>query len=142
MRDVFFKPRIGAIEGAYCGLSGDLVMLREASLPDVCVVCGTPAHGNVYRAEFYPHRWPRWHVPIFYDIAYWIIGTCYVVDFPFCSICTSENFDIQPTWINREVGFFSSVSNTFLKLLPRIPLELAAQLQGTRTQQVLRFLMR
>ena len=142
MREVFFKPRVGAIEGAYLGLSGDLVLLREASLPDRCIVCATPANGNSYRAEFYPYRHPAWHVPFFYDIPYWIFGTCYIVDFPFCSICTSENFDIQATRIDRRVGFFRGVSNTLLKSFPRIPLELATQLEGTRSQQLLRSLMR
>jgi len=64
------------------------------------------------------------------------------VDFPFCSICTSENFDIHATWIDRKAGFFSGVSNTLLKLLPGIPNELAAGLEGTRQQKLLRFLMR
>ena len=139
---VFFKPRVGAIEGAYLGLSGDLVLLREASLPDRCIVCATPAHGNTYRAEFEPYRQPAWHIPIFYDVPYWIFGTRYIVDFPFCSICTSENFDIHATRIDRKAGFFIGVSNTLLKLLPTIPQELAAGLEGTRKQKLLRFLMR
>jgi hypothetical protein len=139
---VFFKPRIGAIEGAYLGLSGDLALLREASLPDRCIVCATPAEGNVYPVEFEPYRYPAWHVPVFYDVPYWIFGTRYIVDFPFCSICTSENFDIQATRIDRKVGFFRGVSKTLLKLFPRIPLELAAELEGTWSQRVFRSLMR
>lgn len=142
MREVFFKPRVGAIENAYLGVSGNLVMCRKASLPDVCIVCGTPAGGNVYRAEFEPHHYPVWHVPILYDVAYWIVGNRYLVDFPFCSICKPEDFDIHATRIDQKVGFFSGVSNTFLKLLPRIPLELAAELEGTWAQRVLRFFMR
>lgn len=141
MRDVFFKPRVGAIEGAYLGVSGDLVLLREASLLDRCVVCATPAHGNTYRAEFEPSRYPAWHVPIFYDVPYWIFGIRYLVDFPFCSICTSENFDVHATRIDRKAGFFRGVSNTLLKLLPRIPEELAAELEGTRKQKLFRSLM-
>lgn len=139
---MFFRPRVGAIERAYLGLSGDLVLLREASLPDLCIVCATPAHGNVYRAEFEPYRFPAWHVPFFYDVSYWIFGTRYIVDFPFCSICTSENFDIHATRIDRKVGLFTGVSNTLLKLFPRIPLELASCLEGTRSQRLLRSLMR
>jgi hypothetical protein len=73
----------------YVALSGELVLLREASLPDRCVVCGTPAQGNIYRAEFEPYRYPAWHVPIVYDVPYWIFRTRYIVDFPFCSISTS-----------------------------------------------------
>ena len=142
MREVFFKPRIGAIEGTYLGLSGDLVMLREASLPDFCIVCCTPARGKLHRAQFEPYRYPAWHVPLFYDIAYWIVGKKYVVDFPFCAICKPGDFDIQATRINEKVGFFRGVSGTFLKSLPRIPLELAAELEGTRAQRTLRFLMR
>jgi len=142
LRQVLFKPRVGKIEGAYVGLAGDLVLLREASLPDRCIVCATPAYGGVYRAEFYPYRWPSWHIPFFYDIGYFIFGNCYVVDFPFCAICTSENFDVRATRINRRVGFFRGVSATLLKLLPRIPEELAAELEGTASQRFLRALMR
>lgn len=142
MRQVFFKPRIGAIEGAYLGLAGDLVLLRAASLPDRCVVCATPAGGKIYRAEFYPHRYPAWHVPIFYDVPYWIFGACYIVEFPFCSVCTSDNFDIQATRIDSKAGFFSGVSHTLLKLLPRISPQLATELEGNRSQRLLRSLMR
>ena len=137
-----FKPRLGAIEGAYRGVSCDLVVLREASLPDVCIVCGTPANGGTYRAEFQPFRYPSWHIPFFYDIAYLILGRSYVVNFPFCSICTDDNFDIQATWLNEKFGFFTGVSRAFLKLLPGIPLELAAELEGTWKQKLLRSLMR
>lgn len=141
LREVFFKPRVGRVEGAYLGLSRDLVLLREASLPDRCIVCAAPANGNSYRAEFYPYQYPVWHVPFFYDIPYWVFGTCYIVDFPFCSICTSQNFDIRARRIDRKAGFFTGVSNTLLKLLPRIPLELAAELEGSRSQRLLRSLM-
>ncbi len=142
MREVFFESRVGAIENAYLDLSANLVMFGEASLPDVCIVCGTPAGGNVYRAEFEPYRYPSWHIPIFYDVAYWIAGNRYVVNFPFCSICKPEDFDIRATRIDKKVGFFSGVSNTFLKLLPRIPLKLAAELEGSWAQRALRFFMR
>jgi len=117
-------------------------MFREASLPDVCIVCGTPANGNVYRAEFEPYRYPSWHIPIFYDVAYWIAGSRYVVNFPFCSICKPEDFDIHARRINEKFGFFGGVSNTFLKLLPRIPLDLAAELEGIWVQRALRSFMR
>ncbi len=117
-------------------------MLREASLHDVCIVCGTPAHGNIYQAEFEPYNFPVWHVPVFYDIAYWIAGKRYIVNFPFCSICKPHDFDIRAMHIDEKVGFFSGVSKTFLKLLPRTPLELTAALEGTWTQRVFRFLMR
>jgi len=116
-------------------------MLREASLPDVCIVCGAAARGNLYRAEFEPYRYSSWHVPIFYDVAYWIVGKRYVVDFPFCSICKPEDFDIHATRIDEKVGFFSGVSNTFLKLLPGIPPEIAAELEDTWAQRLLRFIM-
>jgi hypothetical protein len=141
MREVFFKPRIGVIEGAYSDLFTRFVMLRDASLPDVCIVCGAPARGNLYRTAFEPYRFPSWHVPIFYDIVYWIVGKRYVVDFPFCSICKPENFDIHAAQINEKAGFFSGVSNTFLKLLPGIPLELAVELEGTWARRVFRSML-
>lgn len=141
MRDVLFKPRIGAIEGAYSDFSARFVMLRSASLPDVCIVCGTPARGNLYRAAFEPYHFPSWHVPIFYDIAYWIVGRRYIVDFPFCSICRPENFDIHAVQIDEKAGFFSGVSTAFLKLLPRIPQELAVELEGTWARRVCRSIL-
>ncbi|MFZ3215340.1 MAG: hypothetical protein WA192_04695 [Candidatus Acidiferrales bacterium] len=142
MRDVLFKPRVGAVENAYRDLPAILVLFREASLPDVCIVCGTPAGGNLYRAEFEPYRYPAWHVPVFYDVPYWSFGHRYFVDFPFCAICKREDFDIQAARISEKVGFFSGVSNTFLKLVPAIPLKLAAELEGNWAQRALRFLMR
>lgn len=139
LKDVFFKPRLGAVDNAYRGLSADLVMLREASLPDVCIVCGTPAAGNTHRAEFAPYA--RWRTDLLFSIVYWTVGTRYFVDFPFCSICQPADFDIRATRIEKKVGFFSGVSKTFLNLLPPIPLELAAKLEGTRAQRALRWLM-
>jgi hypothetical protein len=118
------------------------VVLREASLPDLRIVCGTPAHGKVYRAKFEPYHFPAWHVPVFYDTACWVFGTRYMAKFPFCSICTPENFDIQTTRINKKAGFFRHVSNTFLKLLPGIPPDLAGRLQSSWPQRVFRFFMR
>jgi hypothetical protein len=139
---VFFKPRVGPIENAYLGQSADLVMFREAWLPDVSIVCVTPAGGNVYQAEFEPYRYPAWHVPVFYDVVYWIAGNRYLVNFPFGSIRKPEDFDIHARRIDEKVGFFGGVSNTFLKLLPRIPLELATELEGTWAQRALRSFMR
>jgi hypothetical protein len=94
-----------------------------------------------------PSRIPAFSLPflahtVFYDIAYLILGRSYVVNFPFCSICTDDNFDIQATWLNEKFGFFTGVSRAFLKLLPGIPLELAAELEGTWKQKLLRSLMR
>lgn len=117
-------------------------MFRKASLPDVCIVCGSPACGNVYRTEYEPYRYPSWHVPFFSDISYWIMGKRYVVDFPFCSTCKPENFDIQATQIDETVGVFSGVANTFLKLLPMVPPDVAAKVEGTWPQRVLRFIKR
>jgi hypothetical protein len=139
---VFFKPRVGAIENAYLDAFGNLVMFREASLPDVCIVCGTPARGNLYQAEFEPHRNSSWNAFTFYYVTSRITGNRYFVNFPFCSICKPENFDIHASRIDEEVGFFGGVSNTFLKLLPRLPLELAAELEGTWAQRAWRAFMR
>jgi hypothetical protein len=138
LREVFFKPRVGPTEHAYFDFSSGLIMFREASLPDICVACGTPAHGNIYRAQFEPYH----KVFALYEIVYWAVGTRYIVDFPFCSICTSENFDIHTSRIDGNVGFFQGVSHTFLRLLPSIPQELAAELEGTWTQRAMRWLVR
>jgi hypothetical protein len=139
LKDVFFKPRLGAIENAYRGLSWDLVMFREASLPDACIICGTPSFGNTHRAKFEPYA--RWRTELLFSVVYWTVGTRYFVDFPFCSICQPADFDIRATRIDKNVGFFSGVSNTVLKKLPPIPLDLAARLEGTRAQRAFRWLM-
>ena len=136
---MFFKPRLGAVKNAYRGLSGVLVIFREASLPDICIVCGTPAAGNTHRAGFVPYAGLR--TIFLFSVVYWTVGTRYFVDFPFCTICKPADFDISAPRIKKEVGFFSGVSNTFLKMLPPIPLELAAKLEGTRAQRALRWLM-
>lgn len=116
-------------------------MFRDASLPDRCIICAAPSNGNIYQATFEPHHFPTWHVPVVYDIAYLILGTRYIVDFPFCSICTPKDFDIETTRINKTAGFFRNVSNTFLKLLPTMPVELARELDGSRWQRIVRNLM-
>lgn len=142
MKEVFFKTYIGAIKNAFVGGSGELIMLREASLPDFCVVCCAPAEGNVYRAEFEPYRSPAFYVPIFHEIVYWMVGNHYVVDFPFCAICEPAHFDIRATQIDEKAGFFSGASKTFMKKLPSIPPELEMGLEATQAQRALRFFMR
>ena len=72
----------------------------------------------------------------------WIAGRRYVVNFPFCSICKPEDFDIHARRINEKFGFFGGVSNTFLKLLPTIPVGLAAELERTWAQRALRSFVR
>src|SRR5258706_5682421 len=56
LRDISYSLDVGPIENAYS--DGRLVLLRRASLPDVCVVCGSPAWGNIYHIEFTPYRYP------------------------------------------------------------------------------------
>jgi hypothetical protein len=141
LRDVFFKTQVGTIEKAYNDLFGGLVLLPDSSLPDVCVVCGGPANGNVHREKFKPFSAPSWHVPIFYDVVYGIIGKQYVVDFPVCATCEREGFEINLTQIDERVGVFSGASKTFLRLLPVVTPEVASQMEGTWPQRILRFVM-
>ncbi len=141
MRDIFFKTQVGTIQRAYNDLFGGLVLLPSSSLPDICVVCGSPANGNVHHEKYEPFSAPSWHVPIFYDVVYSIVGKRYVVDFPVCSTCEQERFEIKVVQIDERVGVFSGASKTFLGLLPVVPPEVATQIEGTWPRRVLRFVM-
>lgn len=139
LRNIPYTLGVGPIENAYS--DGRLVLLRRASLPDVCVVCGSPAWGNVYHREFTPYSYPAWHVPLLWDVVYSIIGKRYLFDFPFCSTCEPGDFDIHPVRINNDFAVFSGASGTLLKSLPSLPPDLEAEIEGSWLQRVLRWFL-
>jgi hypothetical protein len=141
LRDIPYALRVGPVENTYTDHFGGLVLLRGASLPDVCVVCGSPAWGNVYHKEFEPHRYPWWALPLLWDVAYMIFGKRYLLDLPFCSSCQPDDFQIYPARINNDFAVLSGASITFLKLLPSLPQDLAAKIEGNLLQRVLRLFL-
>jgi hypothetical protein len=139
LKDIPYGITVGSTKGAYNDLLGGLVLLRGASLPDVCVVCGSPARGNVYHKEFEPYWHPSWEVPFFWQIVYSIVGKRYLLDFPFCLTCKPDEFQIDVRRINNNFAIFAGASRTLLKSLPLIPLNLAAEMEGTRLERVFRW---
>ena len=138
MRNIPFALRVGPVGNAYTDLSGRLVLLRGASLPDVCIVCGSPAWGNLYHKEFEPHCYPSWDLPLLWDVIYLILGKRYLMDLPFCSNCQPDDFQIYLVRINNDFAVLSDVSGTFLKSLPSLPLDLSAKVEGNLVQRALR----
>jgi hypothetical protein len=142
LKDIPYGIGVGSTKSAYSDLHGGLVLLRGASLPDICVVCGSPALGNVYHKEFEPYRHPSWEVPFFWLIVHSIVGKRYLLDFPFCSTCKPDDFQIDAMRINDELAVFGGASRTLLKLLPSIPPKLAAEIEGTWLQRMFRWVAR
>jgi hypothetical protein len=118
MRDVPYSIRIGTIERAFADNLGKFVVLRSATLPNVCVGCGGPAWGNLFHKEY---------VLGGRSLYFLIFGKCYLLDFPFCATCPPDNFKLRLVRINDEFAIFRGVSGKFLQSLPPIPPYLLAQ---------------
>ena len=140
MRDIPYTLKVGPIENAYN--DGRLVLLRRAALPDVCVVCGAPAWGNVCHKEFEPHRFSSWALLLLlWEVVHLIIGKRYLFDFPFCSTCEPGDFDLHPVRLNDDFAVFTGASGTLLKSLPQLPSDLQAEIEGSWLQRALRRLL-
>jgi hypothetical protein len=126
LRDIPYKLKIGPLENAYYDVDGHLVLLRGASLPNVCVVCGSPAHNNTISKEFEQHGF-LWHLPSILWTAYLIFGKRYLLTFPFCPNCGPDDFSLFPVRINETFAKFAGTSKTFLKSLPPLPPDLGAE---------------
>ncbi len=137
-REAFFKPRIGTIAGAYCDSANRLVLMRDASLPERCIVCAAPARGNTRVLDYQPYEPFSLHATI-PRFLYWLLGKHYLVDFPACSTCKDGDFDIRADWIDDRAGIFRGISNTLLRSLPQLPSEIEGKLNPTLPQRLLRF---
>src|SRR5438046_6167 len=72
MMEIPFSEQSGAVRNAYRDRAF-LVLQMGASLPDVCVVCGNPAAGNVVHKRFGPpDHW--WVLPPLTDFIYFVNG--------------------------------------------------------------------
>src|SRR5882724_10021975 len=90
MMEIPFSEQSGAVRNTYRD-GAFLVLQMGGSLPDVCVVCGNPAAGNVVHKRFgSPDLW--WVLPPLTGFIYFVLrsalGTRYRFDFPFCRSCT------------------------------------------------------
>jgi hypothetical protein len=144
LRDVPYAVTIGATEDAYCEIDtflepSRLILFRRASLPDLCVVCGSPARGNVLHREF-EQRGLLAHLPSILHVVYLVLGKRYLVDFPFCPACTPDEFQLSPFQINDDFAIFGSASKALLKSLPLLPPDVAQQMEGSWVQRLLRWL--
>ncbi len=98
MMEIPFSEQSGAVRNAYRDRAF-LVLQMGASLPDVCVVCGNPAAGNVVHKRFGPpDHW--WVLPPLTDFIYFVLqsalGTRYTFDFPFCRSCIQPLVQFTP----------------------------------------------
>ncbi len=121
MMEIPFSEQSGAVRNAYRDRAF-LVLQMGASLPDVCVVCGNPAAGNVVHKRFGP------------DFIYFVLqsafGTRYTFDFPFCRSCIPpfvQITPIRPTRLDEDLAVFRGASQSLLNLLPPMPPDVAAE---------------
>ena len=132
MMEIPFSGQSGAVRNAYRDRTF-LVLQMGASLPDMCVVCGNPAAGNVVRKRFGPpDLW--WVLPPWVDFTYFILqsalGTRYTFDFPFCRSCipTFVQFTrIRPIRLDEDLAVFRGASQSLLNLLPPMPPDVAVE---------------
>jgi hypothetical protein len=139
LRDIPYDLKIGPLDKAYCDIDGHFVLMHGASLPDVCVVCGSLAHGNTINKEFDHHGF-LWHLPSVLWTAYLILGKRYVLTFPFCPTCEPDDFSLFPVRINDNCAKFAGTSKTFLKSLPPLPPDLDEEINGGWFQRTIRWL--
>jgi hypothetical protein len=133
-----YSEQSATVRNAYCA-GHELVLQLACSLPDVCVACGSPAWGNVEKKEF-PATPLGWLLPAPFDIIGLIFGTRYVFDFPFCSNCAPELFQLKPTRLDSHLAVFVGASGRFLELLPPLPPDVAAEMNSTSLQRKFRWL--
>jgi len=104
-----------------------LILQMNCSLPDVCVVCGQLAAGNVVHKRFGPpDLW--WVLPPLTDFIYFVLqsvfATRYTFDFPFCQSCISPVVQltrIRPIRLDEDLAVFRGASETLLSFLPPMP---------------------
>jgi len=130
MTEIPFSAQSGAVRNAYRDRAF-LVLQMGASLPDVCVVCGNPAWGNVVH-EGFGNRDLWWVLPPWIDFTYFILqsalGTRYTFDFPFCPNCSQSLIQkFSPIRLDEDLAVFRGASQSLLNLLPLMPPDVAAE---------------
>jgi len=120
-----------------------LVLQTGSSLPDVCVVCGNPARGNVIHKGF-DDRDLWWVLPTPIDVIYVILqslfGKRYVFDFPLCPECPPGCFQLAPTRLDRRLAVFVRAPQSLLSLLPPMPPDVAVERRRDWLQRKFRWL--
>ena len=133
MRDIPYTLTVGPIKHAYHDNLGKVVVFRGASLPNVCVGCGGPAWGNTYHKDLEPLMGRG--LPVLFLAIYFIIGKRYLLDFPFCSTCPPDMFQLSIERINEDFAILGGASRAFLKSLPPLPSNLAIQVNANWVQR-------
>jgi hypothetical protein len=132
MMEIPFSEQSGAVRNAYRDRAF-LVLQMGASLPDLCVVCGNPAAGNVVDERFGPpDLW--WVLPPLTDFIYFVLqsalGTRYTFDFPCCRSCIQplvQFTPIRPIRLDEDLAVFRGASQSMLNLLPPMPPDVVAE---------------
>jgi hypothetical protein len=143
MMEIVFSEQSGAVRNAYRD-GASLVLQMGSSLPDVCVVCGNTAWGNVVHKGF-GNRDLWWVLPPWIDFTYFILqsalGTCYTFDFPFCPNCSPPLVQkLSPIRLDEHLAVFRGASQLLLNLLPPMPPDVAAERSRGWLQRKLRWL--
>jgi hypothetical protein len=132
MTEIPFSEQSAAVRNAYRDRAF-LVLQMGASLPDVCVVCGNPAAGNVVHKRFAPADF-GWVLPPLIDFIHFVsqsaFGTRYTFDFPFCRSCVLPRVQltpIRPIRLDEDLAVFRGASQSLLNLLPPMPPDVATE---------------
>lgn len=129
MHEISYSEQSTSVRNAYRD-DAYLVLQTGSSLPDVCVVCGKPARGNLIHRGF-DDRDLWWALPTPLDVIYIIsqslFGKHYVFDFPFCRDCPTGCFQLAPTRLDRRLAVFVRASPSLLSLLPPMPPDVALE---------------
>jgi hypothetical protein len=133
MMEIPFSEQSGAVRNAYRDRAF-LVLQMGASLPDVCVVCGNPAAGNVLHKRLgSPDLWWVLLPPLInfiHFVSQSAFGTRYTFDFPFCRSCIPPLVQltrIRLIRLDERLAVFRGASQSLLNLLPLMPPDVAAE---------------
>jgi hypothetical protein len=136
--DLHYASVTAPIRNAYCG-SLQLVVQPGASLPDVCIVCGSATCGNVLQKSFPKISW--WFLlPSVLDFVVYLIAGMYLFDFPLCSNCPPKRVRLIPTRLDHHLAVFYGASNRFLASLPPIPADVATEMNRSWLQRTFRWM--
>jgi hypothetical protein len=130
MMEIPFSEQSAVVRNAYRD-HAFLVLQMGASLPDVCVVCGNPAAGNVVQKRFGPlDLWWVLVLPLWTHVLQSALATRYTFDFPFCRSCIPplvQLTPIRPIRLDEGLAVFRGASQSLLNLLPPMPADVAAE---------------
>jgi hypothetical protein len=117
------------------------VVYPDASLPEICVGCGGASWGNVTRKEFSrPSQLvylPASGIGFFFAL---IFGKAYVFDFPFCTNCPPDAFQLKVKFVDGGFAVFSGAPRRLLQALPPVTDQMASEMSLNWFQRSFRWL--